>query len=89
MGVLEGKEMEERRIELKSGDILLLYTDGLSEAFSPDGELFGEERILAALRAGEDKSAERLLQGIEAALEQFVGDEAQSDDLTMLLLRRE
>jgi sigma-B regulation protein RsbU (phosphoserine phosphatase) len=89
MGVLEGKEMEERKIELEPGDILLLYTDGLSEAFSPDGELFGEERILAALRVGEGNSAERLMQGIEAALEHFVGDEAQSDDLTMLLLRRE
>jgi sigma-B regulation protein RsbU (phosphoserine phosphatase) len=89
LGVLEGEGVEERRIKLKQGDILLLYTDGLNEAFSPDGDIFGEERIVAALRAGRDKSAERLLQVIEADLEQFVGDEAQSDDLTMLLLKRE
>lgn len=89
LGVLEGEKIEERRIELSQGDILLLYTDGLSEAFSPGGDLFGEERIIAALRAGGDKSAERLLQGIETELARFVGDEAQSDDLTMLLLKKD
>lgn len=89
LGVLEGEEVEERRIKLKQGDVLLLYTDGLNEAFSPDGDIFGEERIIAALQAGRDKSAERILQGIESDLGQFVGDEAQSDDLTMLLLKRE
>ena len=51
--------------------------------------MFGEERIISALQTGTDKSAERLLQGIEADLDEFVGDEEQSDDLTMLLLRRE
>jgi serine phosphatase RsbU (regulator of sigma subunit)/putative methionine-R-sulfoxide reductase with GAF domain len=89
LGVLEGEEVEERVITLKKGDTLLLYTDGLSEAFSPEGDLFGEERIIAALQAGRDKSAERLLQGIEKELDQFVGDEEQSDDVTMLLLLRE
>ena len=89
LGVVEGEKMEERTLKLKAGDRLLFYTDGLSEAFSPDGDLFGEERIIAALQTGEDKSAERDLQGIEIDLDKFVGDEAQSDDLTMLLLRRE
>jgi phosphoserine phosphatase RsbU/P len=89
LGVIEGTSMEERRIELKPGDGLLLYTDGLSEAFSSSGDLFGEGRIIDALQAESRKSAERLLQGIEVALDQFVGEEAQSDDLTMLMLRRE
>jgi len=51
--------------------------------------MFGEERIISALQAGTDKSAERLLQRIEIELDDFVGAEEQSDDLTMLLLRRE
>jgi len=89
LGVVEGEKMEERTLKLKAGDRLLFYTDGLSEAFSPDGDLFGEERIIAALQTGDDKSAERDLQSIEVDLDKFVGDEAQSDDLTMLLLRRE
>ena len=89
LGVVEDTDMEERTIKLKQGDTLLLYTDGLSEAFSPEGDLFEEERIIAVLQAEQSKSAERILQGIEDKLEEFVGDEEQSDDLTMLLLQRE
>jgi GAF domain-containing protein len=89
LGVIEGEKVEEKSIKLKKGDHLLLYTDGLSEAFSASGDMFGEGRIISALQAGTDKSAERLLQGVEADLDEFVGDEEQSDDLTMLLLRRE
>jgi serine phosphatase RsbU (regulator of sigma subunit) len=61
----------------------------LNESFSPDGDIFGEERIIASLQDGKSKSAERILQGIETDLDEFVGDEEQSDDLTMLLLCRE
>lgn len=89
LGVVEGTDGEERTIKLKKGDTLLLYTDGLSEAFSPTGDLFEEERIIAALQAEHSKSAERILQSIEEKLEEFVGDVEQSDDLTMLLLKRE
>jgi serine phosphatase RsbU (regulator of sigma subunit)/putative methionine-R-sulfoxide reductase with GAF domain len=88
LGVLEGETVEERSIKLKKGDTLLLYTDGLSEAFSADGDLFGEERILAALRSERSTSAEAILQTLEDDLTAFVGEEDQSDDLTMLALRR-
>jgi sigma-B regulation protein RsbU (phosphoserine phosphatase) len=89
LGVREGEKVEQRSIRMEKGDTLLLYTDGLNEAFSPNGELFGEERIIAALHKCRDKSAERTLQGIEVDLDRFVVDEVQSDDMTMLLLRRE
>jgi sigma-B regulation protein RsbU (phosphoserine phosphatase) len=89
LGVIEGTSMEDRRIQLKPGDGMLLYTDGLSEAFSSGGDFFGEERIIAALQAAGDKSAERILQRIQVDLDKFVGAEAQSDDLTMLLLKRD
>lgn len=89
LGVIEGEQIEERSIQLAEGDCLLLYTDGLNESFSPEGDIFGEERIITALQKGKSKSAERILQGIEADLDEFVGDEDQSDDLTMLLLCKE
>jgi sigma-B regulation protein RsbU (phosphoserine phosphatase) len=88
LGVLEGTALEEQTIALKEGDTLLFYTDGLNEAFSPEGDIFGEERIIVALQDGKSKSAERILQGIEKNLGAFVGDEEQSDDLTMLVLKR-
>lgn len=89
LGVVEGTKMEERKLKLKPGAVLLLYTDGLSEAFSASGDFFEEKRIITALQAGKEKSAERILQGVEVDLDKFVGEEAQSDDLTMLLLKRE
>jgi len=89
LGVVEGEQIDERTIELAAGDFLLLYTDGLNESFSPEGEIFGEERIIVALQGGKSKSAERILQSIESDLDEFVGDEDQFDDLTMLLLCRE
>ena len=89
LGVIEGTDIDERMIELENNDSLFLYTDGLSEAFSPAGDLFGEERIIAVLEIEQTRSAERVLQSIEGELDEFVGDEEQSDDLTMLLLRRE
>jgi sigma-B regulation protein RsbU (phosphoserine phosphatase) len=89
LGVVEGTDVEERTIELQKGELLFLYTDGLSEAFSLEGDLFEEKRIIAALQAMGSESAENILQGIEEKLDEFVGDEEQFDDLTMLLLRRE
>ncbi len=88
LGVLEGTEIEERTLQLESGDCLLFYTDGLSEAFSAQGEQFGEGRILAALQSAQVEPAECILERIEEHLMAFVGEEEQADDLTMLLVRR-
>jgi len=89
LGVVEDKQVDERTIQLEQGDNLLLYTDGLSEAFSPGGDLFEEERVIAALKSKGMESAEYNLQGIETALDKFVQGAEQSDDLTILLLKRE
>lgn len=88
LGVLEGTEIEEHTLRLESGDCLLFYTDGLSEAFSTQGEQFGEGRVLAALQSAQAEPAERILERIEEHLMAFVGEEEQADDLTMLLVRR-
>ncbi|GAB4505289.1 MAG: hypothetical protein Fur0043_22840 [Anaerolineales bacterium] len=88
LGVLEGTDIEEHALRLESGDCLLFYTDGLSEAFSPRGEQFGEGRILTALQSAQTESAERILERIEEHLMAFVEEEEQADDLTMLLVRR-
>jgi sigma-B regulation protein RsbU (phosphoserine phosphatase) len=87
LGVREGEQINERTIHLAHGDTLLFYTDGLSESFSPDGELFGEGRIISALQQDRAASAEGTLIHIEKMLLEFVKEEPQGDDLTMLLLR--
>jgi len=88
LGVIEGTEMRQRAIQLAVNDTLLLYTDGLTEAFSPSGDLFGEERIKAALSTPKEISVQKMLDGIEKRLDNFISTLPPSDDLTMLAVRR-
>ena len=69
---------------LEPGDCLYLYTDGVTEATSADQELFGEERLQAALNAAKELPVHQLLPRIKAAIDTFVGDAEQFDDITML-----
>jgi sigma-B regulation protein RsbU (phosphoserine phosphatase) len=86
LGVLEGTSMEKRTIQINAGDTLLLYTDGLTEAFSPDNELFGETRLQEALRATTG-DLDTSLNEIEAKLKKFMSTMPAADDLTMLAVR--
>ena len=87
LGVLEGTEITQRTIQFQEEDSLLLYTDGLTEAFSPDEELFGEERLKIALSV-EKESLEASLDEIELRLKKFMDTMPPADDLTMLAVRR-
>lgn len=88
LGAVEQAPMAERTIHLGNGDSLLLYTDGLTEAFSPDGEMYGDVRLVGALRAAHVDSASGLLEAVDAHLNDFLQAEPLADDLTMLALRR-
>ena len=66
------------------GSKLFLYTDGVPEATDANKELFGTERMLSALNAQPDASPEQTLQNVRAAVDAFVKDAEQFDDLTML-----
>ena len=88
LGVVTGEPVGQRTIKLESGDSLLLYTDGLTESFNADGEFFGEDRLLEAIRCDECASASDLLDVVEKSLLDFVQDMPPADDLTMLVMRR-
>jgi serine phosphatase RsbU (regulator of sigma subunit)/putative methionine-R-sulfoxide reductase with GAF domain len=88
LGVMEQPTMKERTISLGVGDTLFLYTDGLTESFAPDGDLFGEERMVAALKTIESHTADEILSYIEDRLNEFSDPLPPSDDLTMLAVRR-
>jgi sigma-B regulation protein RsbU (phosphoserine phosphatase) len=87
LGALEGMKIDERTIQLQSGDYILFFTDGLNESFSPEGEQFGEERIHQELLACDDDSPQEIIEEIEEALDEFVGGLPPADDLTMLVLK--
>ncbi|MBK9604492.1 MAG: SpoIIE family protein phosphatase [Anaerolineales bacterium] len=80
--------MMERTVALGEGDTLLLYTDGLTEAFSPNGELFGDMRLMDSLKSIQASTADEVLVGVEEHLNEFIETTPLGDDLTMLALRR-
>ena len=86
IGGMEGVRYTEYEIQLNPGDKLFLYTDGVLEATDADGELFGTERMVEALNREKDSSPEQVLQGVRRAVDAFVKDAEQFDDLTMLCL---
>jgi serine phosphatase RsbU (regulator of sigma subunit) len=88
LGAMEQPNMREEVIQMKVGDSILLYTDGLSEAFTADGDMFGEERLVDAMRSGALTSADDLLKAVETSVYDFIGSHPLSDDLTMLGIYR-
>ena len=86
LGGMEGMEYEEYELQLTPGSKVFLYTDGVSEASDAENNMFGLDRMLAALNAYKDASAEEILKGVRERISEFAGDAEQFDDLTMLCL---
>ncbi len=74
-------------IELHPGEALIFFTDGVVEAFNEDGQEFGNERWLGAIRALPDWNAQDTLQFLMKRVDEFVGATRQSDDITCLVFR--
>jgi serine phosphatase RsbU (regulator of sigma subunit) len=87
LGALPEIELEECEIEMTPGDLLLLYTDGVSEAMDADHQLFGIERLRAAVTAKAHASTQEILEAIVAAIQAFTADAPQSDDMTLVAIR--
>jgi len=89
LGVIRDIEIEEHQVTLQPGDVLVAYTDGLTEAVRPDYTQWGLERFKAALLSACGASAQAMLDRVLQEVRDFVGGAPQSDDLTLWLLRRE
>jgi sigma-B regulation protein RsbU (phosphoserine phosphatase) len=88
LGAAEEVSFKQRVIPLQRNESVLFYTDGLTESFNIDGEFYGEERLVEALKAEYCTSASGLIDSVEKSLLNFVKDMPPADDLTMLALRR-
>ena len=86
IGGMKGVRYRAYELCMSPGDKLFVYTDGVPEATAADGELFGTERMVTALNACADGSPEAILRGVRDAVDAFVGDAEQFDDLTMMCL---
>lgn len=87
LGVLPEAQYDERPLALRPGDVLLLYTDGVSESISPDSEQFGEERLQKTILELRDRSANEIVEGVVAAVTEWSGGIRASDDLTLMVLK--
>ena len=87
LGVLADATYDDRPVPLRAGDVLLLYTDGLSEAESPSGEQFGRMRIEQALKGLAGRRAEEIVGGLVAAVLEWAGTRGQNDDLTLMVVK--
>ena len=86
LGGMEGMKYKEYEIQLSPGDKLFVYTDGVSEANDPDGNMFEVKRMIDALNEDPDASPAQILGAVRGQINIFVREAEQFDDLTMLCL---
>ena len=88
LGIIPGIDYDEDSVELQPGDTVILYTDGITEAFNSEGELFGMDRLREVFRDKQPVNAEETSAMVFDAVNEFAGDEPQSDDQACLVFKR-
>lgn len=88
LGGMERVEYREYEFELRQGEALFVYTDGVPEATNGEEELFGTDRMLEILNQNPHVDPEQKIWQIKAVIDAFVGEAPQFDDITMLLIER-
>jgi sigma-B regulation protein RsbU (phosphoserine phosphatase) len=95
LGIYGDQTWEQAEVQLEPGDVLVLYTDGITEARNGQGALFGEERLVESVTAKLDStgsrrpSAQEIQDAILADVHRFAGDVPQSDDIALAVLIRD
>jgi len=87
IGLIEGAEYETRSVRLDPGDVLVLYTDGLTEALNEADEEFGTERLAEHVRSLAPLPASDHLKRLREGVRKFTGNRAFTDDLTLLIVK--
>lgn len=88
LGIVKHSSYEEHRVLLNPGEILLVYSDGLTEAQNPNGDFFGDERLRRLLSRIQGLDATHTGRHILERIERFAGEMRQHDDLSLMILRR-
>jgi serine phosphatase RsbU (regulator of sigma subunit) len=88
LGVISIAPYSEQSASLAPGDLLVLYSDGVTEANNPDFDEFGEERFIRALSENRARTAREIVDAVTAALKEFTAGAPQADDITLLVAKR-
>jgi sigma-B regulation protein RsbU (phosphoserine phosphatase) len=86
LGTFDGATYKERSVEIREGDVLVLFTDGVTETMSEKEEFFGEERLQDAIRRLRSQSAAAILRGIREEVSEF-GRGGMDDDMTIVVVK--
>jgi sigma-B regulation protein RsbU (phosphoserine phosphatase) len=89
LGVYADVTWERRAVPLAPGEVLVLYTDGITEAQNGQEVFFGKERLLEIAKANVGRSAWEMQDVLLAAVHEFVGEAPQFDDITLMVLVRD
>jgi sigma-B regulation protein RsbU (phosphoserine phosphatase) len=87
LGFEPGLEFERTELTLREGDALILYSDGVSEAFNPEDECYGNERLLSDAGLFARQPAPAIAEGLLKKVRAFAGSAPQSDDIAILVLK--
>jgi sigma-B regulation protein RsbU (phosphoserine phosphatase) len=87
LGVLDDISLEERELELASNDVVIFYTDGVTESINEKEEQFGQERLIAAIEKSIDLPVQDLIDKVKEEVTTFAQGQPQFDDLTLVALK--
>jgi sigma-B regulation protein RsbU (phosphoserine phosphatase) len=88
LGAMQGIELEECEIEVAPGDLLVFYTDGVTEAMDARHEVFDVERLRASVATTSHASTQQILGAVVDAVHAYTGDVPQSDDMALVAVKR-
>lgn len=88
LGILRTFSYEEYRVKLELGDVLLVYSDGVTEAANPAFDEFGEDRLQQVLRSGRNSNPQDIVTSVVEAVEVFASGAPMADDLTLVAVKR-
>jgi len=87
LGAFDTARYEEEAIALETGDTLVLFSDGVTDAENPVGDQYGEERLLEALAGSDRRSPDEILDRVLASVRAFAAEQPPADDVTVLVIR--
>ena len=88
LGILGSIEYQEYRARLEPGDVMVIYSDGVTEAGNAANEDFGVERLVNTVWANRERSSAEIVTAVNTALTEYTASAPQSDDITMIVARR-
>jgi sigma-B regulation protein RsbU (phosphoserine phosphatase) len=88
LGIMDKFPFEEEVVELQTGDLIAIYSDGIAEAMNGKDDMFGEERIFELLQYNRAESSEKIIDLIIESVKNFAGTTPQFDDITLVIIKK-